>query len=200
MAVVSVATVCNAAGCPHAPPNVIDDILCPERLLPNTEYRPIDGALQNTCNPTGKSFEPYGRAEKAHYSDCQAALRKAKSLNPLPPVRDVVNGVFRAFERNLTANYRAPNFLIAMMGQYIGHDIGASRELVDFNVIAQCCNNGALTPIESRHPACITIELPENDPDYYRWPNMQCLMVLRSENKDPTNRICTEMWTVSVSL
>lgn len=197
LAVLSVLSACHAAGCPFAHTPVITDVLCPARLLPNTEYRPVDGALENTCNHTGKSFEPYGRIEKQHYNDCKAEIRKAKSGNDLPLARQVVNGVFRSFQRNLTGNYRTPNFMIAMMGQYIGHDIGSREDLFDLNVVSRCCSGALLTPIETRHPDCITMELPENDPDYARFTNIQCLVVLRSKVKEPTKYPNEPMNTVT---
>lgn len=149
----------------------------------NSEYRPVDGKLNDRCKHTGKSFEPYGRLEKAHYSDCLWDMRKSKSRNALPKPRLIVNGIFRHFRRQITPNTRLPNYLAAMMGQYIAHDIGSRVNVQTGNETIQCCsaNNEHPVPVGIRHRACCPIEIPENDPDYKKFPNFHCINMIRSE-------------------
>lgn len=186
----------QSPGCPLAPKNIVQDFFCPARLLPTPEVRPIDGALENECVHTGKSFEAYDRVGRAHYDDCKSSLRKAKSRNNLPTVRQVVNGVFRDFRRELTTSYRAPNFLAAMMGQYIAHDIG-SQTNTPGTITPQCCAGGQLVPPASRHPACLAIPIEASDPDYSRFPSVNCLNMIRSAVVDASAAPVSTLNTVT---
>lgn len=173
-------------GCPNTPAAPTHDWnFCPNHLLPNTEYRPIDGTLQNVCEQTGKSFEAYGRIESPHYADCISKYRTAVSHNPLPAVRRVVNGI-RSFKRELSPNAKIPSFLAVMMGQYIAHDIGGRGNVELFKILDNCCTDGALQP--NLHPQCIYMPVPENDPDFGQFgSNMTCMNMARSgaRNENP---------------
>lgn len=79
----------------------------------------MDGKFNEFCRNTGKSFEAYARMGEANYEDNLWEMR-----TDLPIVRRVVNDVFRRFDRDVSKVGRTPNFLSAMMGQYIAHDIG----------------------------------------------------------------------------
>lgn len=144
----------------------------------------MDGQLSQRCTSTGKSFARYDRLENAHYSDCEWQMRRAKSQADLPPVRQIVNKVFRGFSRDLSRATRIPNFLSAMMGQYIAHDIASRTNAVAVNETIDCCTNKneEPIPIADRHPACCPIEVPDNDPDFAaNFPQMHCISMFRSK-------------------
>lgn len=148
----------------------------------NSKYRPVDGRLSARCKNSGKSFEPYDRLDESHYDDCDWEMRKAVSQNELPPVRKVVNNIFRQFKRDRTFVKRIPNFLSAMMGQYIAHDIGSRTNAKKVNETIECCinSNQIPIPIEHRHPSCLVIDIPRKDPDYGA-SNVRCLSLFRSK-------------------
>lgn len=162
----------------------------------NSKYRPVDGKLKARCTSTGKSFARYDRLEKAHYDDCEWEMRRAVSQKDLPPVRKVVNKVCRAFRRDLTFLKRIPNFFSAMIGQYIAHDISSKADAKAANETIECCINRNERPVQAevRHPSCLVIDIPRNDPDYGQ--NVQCLgNVFRSKTmpqnspSDQTNEV-----------
>lgn len=144
----------------------------------------MNGELTDRCRSTGKSFEPYAQLSHPNYNDGLYEMPKAQSCNELPKPRVVINQILRNYVREkTTTRRRIPNLLSLWMGQYITHDIGSRVDQVAGNKTISCCSQThQMLPPESRHPACISIELSDNEPDYGRsMPGVRCLSTVRSE-------------------
>lgn len=148
----------------------------------NPLYRPVEGQLNKPCTNSGKSFAVFDRLQNPHYDDCDREFRRAKSGRELPPVRRVINQIFRVFKRDVSNVKRIPNLLSAFLGQYIAHDLNSRVDEVPMNT-TKCCTNGDQWPIaaEKRNSACCPIEIPNNDPDYrFSNPDFHCMTMIRS--------------------
>lgn len=177
-------------GCPKRHPPLPK--LCRTQPLPL--YRPIDGEMPDRCSNPGRVNESYYRIDEAYYQDCVWEIRRSASNEPLPNARGITNKVFRKFQRYFDRQQPIPNLFSAMLGQYIAHDMSHRVDSVKFkNVTSECC----ATSLEDRHPSCIPIEIPRNDPDYsILSPSVNCLPVIRSKLvskqshlKEPRNQV-----------
>lgn len=151
--------------------------LCPETVKPNSKYRPIDGKLNNRCLNSGQSFKPYDRLKSAAYDDCLWKFRKtAVSGEELPPPRYITNGIVREFTRTVPPNFKTPNLLSVMFGQFIAHDIGSLMETV--SPTTRCCTAGSVKPlpVEEMPEICMPLAYPADDPDLQQVPNIRCLV------------------------
>lgn len=161
--------------------------LCSETLKLNSKFRPIDGKLNNRCLNSGQSFKRYDRLKSAHYDDCLWKFRRSVSDEELPPPRNITNGIVREFTRNVPLNYRTPNFLSAMFGQFIAHDIGSLIETV--SPTTRCCTAGSVKPlpVEERPEICMPLVYPDDDPDLQQVPNIRCLVFGHRSVGDTSN-------------
>lgn len=178
----------QSIGCQQRPEFPI--ILCPELFLQNPPYRPADGTLKNRCRNFGASFKKYDRLFDPHYDDCVWKIRKsAKTKSELPQVRSITNKIMRSFRREVTPDTRVPNFLAAMMGQYVCHDIGSRVDSAPSADI-QCCNADLSDqlPVETRHPSCMPIMVPEGDQDYQKFHPQRCLSAKLARSMNVSTR------------
>lgn len=179
----------DSRNCPAKPNLQIN--LCLDRLKLNSKYRPIDGKLRNSCHNLGQSFKSYARFVPAHYDDCIWSFRRAVSGEELPPPRNIVNNVLRPLHRPPVL--RVPNFLSAMFGQYIAHDIGSKQ---DSATNLKCCtaDRSKPLPLEEQDKSCMPIVIPPNDPDYgIEFPTIGCMSqgIVRSSNSTTQQNLRT---------
>lgn len=100
----------------------------------------------------------------------------AKSGNPLPNPRIVINQVVRKFRRSFVNLRTNLNMIHMFLGQYIAHDMGSRVNQQVGSSPIRCCPSTLSQ--ESLHSACVPIKIPAGDPDYKEG---ECLSIVRSE-------------------
>ncbi|XP_022085826.1 peroxidasin homolog [Acanthaster planci] len=127
----------------------------------STKYRTIDGTCNNLINVNwGKAFSPFVRILPAAYANDSAALRLAKSGNPLPGARDVS---MKLIENENNVKAEPWTVLIMHLGQFLDHDIDHAA-LQKVNCTCETTDK------------CLPIAIPEDDP-FFEQP---CLRFARS--------------------
>ncbi|XP_037034706.1 chorion peroxidase-like [Bradysia coprophila] len=157
------------------------------------KYRPVDGRGVSPANPEwGASNTPFARAGPAGYQDGIGAIRKAKSGNDLPNVRDIV-------EKCLTKADRVPvntnNFVYSIFALmtvlFITHDVHYQTPVQpsDPSLEIQCCaaGNTGLLQANETHSSCFPIEVAPNDP-VYGPASIRCINLVRSERSEYTDQ------------
>ncbi|KAK4304133.1 hypothetical protein Pmani_023906 [Petrolisthes manimaculis] len=147
-------------------------------------FRTMDGTCNNPEQAEwGAAFRPFARFLPPDYSDGIERLRESVMGGPLPNPRRISDTVHRSLNR--------PSYQITMMvmqwGQFLDHDITATAQTRGFNhSVPKCCNEHDGTPLPEtfRHPDCLPILIPSNDPFYSQW-NHTCMEFVRSS---PTPR------------
>lgn len=166
-----------AARCPGDP-------ICPRNAF-YERYRTFDGSCNN-LNHTGwgKSNTPYTRILPPDYEDGISELRKTGvTSRQLPNPRTVSLASIRWSER---ADSKA-SVMLMQWGQFIDHDLtlaATTPMLTPQGVSIDCCNRKLLTDARFKHPACISVLLPDNDPFYARF-NVGCMNLVRSAPSPP---------------
>ncbi|XP_025832243.1 chorion peroxidase isoform X2 [Agrilus planipennis] len=157
--------------------------LCPvpPKCPPNAPiYRHIDGSCNNKHRPdAGMPLTTYTRLLPASYGDGVYTPRVSKHEGkPLPSARAVSSSIF---EDHDNPNY---NFTMMVMqfGQFLTHDIthGIDNRHENGEAISCCLKEGSgEIPVDDRHPACMPIEIPKEDPFYWYF-EQRCMNFVRS--------------------
>lgn len=148
-------------------------------------YRSYDGSCNNLKHTAwGKSNTPYTRILPPDYEDGVSEIRKTGVTNrQLPNPRTVSLATIRWSEK---PDARA-SVMLMQWGQFIDHDLtlaATTPMLTPQGVSIDCCNRKLLTDPRFKHPACISVLLPDNDPFYARF-NVGCMNLVRSAPSPP---------------
>nr|AZS64104.1 haem peroxidase [Lygus hesperus] len=139
------------------------------RICRSSQYRSIDGACNNLQHPDwGTSMRPFLRLLSPEYCDGVSEPR-CGSREALPPARDVTLKLHRA-------NYKSDhkfNFMFAVWGQFIDHDITATAitRLINGQMVSCCGSKGI--------DKCYPVILSEDDPIFILY-NTSCMEFVRS--------------------
>ncbi|XP_037085818.1 peroxidase-like [Pollicipes pollicipes] len=145
----------------------------------NSFYRTITGECNNLQRPRlGRSLTGQKRLLPNTYDDGLFAIRtRAVRGGTLPSARFVSERVLDTFSNELK------HFTLSIMqfSQFVNHDL--SRALMfrlDSGKGIQCCeNDGKTLPPVPRHPQCIPIPIPADDPFYSQF-GQRCMSLVRS--------------------
>ncbi|XP_059486654.1 chorion peroxidase-like [Neocloeon triangulifer] len=151
---------------------------CSPRL---SKYRIHDGTCNNPRRSwVGRATSPLQRLLPAHYDDGIQVPRSARDGGPLPSARQIsfilsTDGNRAPLDRRLSA-------LVADFGQFLDHDVvqSPSFQLRGGGGI-QCCTQDGSAPLppHQRHPQCMPIEIPFNDPFFSRF-RQGCMNFVRT--------------------
>lgn len=148
-------------------------------------YRTYDGSCNNLRHTGwGKSNSPYTRILPPDYEDGVSEIRKTGVTGrQLPNPRTVSLATVRWSDRS---DPRA-SLMLMQWGQFIDHDLSLAATtpmLTPQGTNIDCCNRRLLTDPRFKHPACISILLPDNDPFYSRF-NVGCMNLVRNAPSPP---------------
>ncbi|XP_003743011.1 chorion peroxidase [Galendromus occidentalis] len=154
---------------------IIDDI-CPTFLKPIkcevSRYRTLTGQCNNLQNPSwGSVRSAMVRFLPPAFADGISEPRRARDGSELPNPRKVS---FLIHHDVSEKDKRIRTILVAF-GQLLDHDLTLAAPTLDHekqDIV--CCP----TPIEKRHPNCLPIEIPDDDP-FYKFYNRKCLEFAR---------------------
>jgi len=160
------------------------DPVC-NRFANREPYRTYDGSCNNLRHTAwGKSNTPYTRILPPDYEDGINEVRKTGVTNaPLPNPRTVSLATVRWSER------ADPKSTVMLMqwGQFIDHDLSLAATTPMFTpqgTSIDCCNRKLLLDPKLKHPACISVLLPDADPFYARF-NVGCMNLVRNAPSPP---------------
>lgn len=149
----------------------------PESCDPYYPYRKIDGTCNNLENPIwGSSFTPFRRLLPHMYSDGVSAFRRSVDGSELPSARLISSTL------NVHHDRQSSCFSILHMtyGQYLDHDLTATPLVKGLNGSSiPCCTPEVQKDPELHHPACATINIPQDDPLYAAY-GITCMEFVRS--------------------
>lgn len=160
------------------------DPVCP-RSAATDPYRSYDGSCNNLKHTGwGKSNMPYTRILPPDYEDGVSELRKTGVTSlPLPNPRTISLATIRWSDKpDLKAS-----LMLMQWGQFIIHDLSLAATTpmqTPQGTNIDCCNRKLLLDPRFRHPACISVLLPDNDPFYRRF-NVGCMNLVRSAPSPP---------------
>lgn len=148
-------------------------------------YRTYDGSCNNLKHTGwGRSNTPYTRILPPDYEDGVSEIRKTGATGrQLPNPRSVSLATIRWSDRS---DARA-SLMLMQWGQFIDHDMSLAATtpmLTPQGTNIDCCNRRLLTDPRFKHPACISILLPDNDPFYSRF-NVGCMNLVRNAPSPP---------------
>lgn len=148
-------------------------------------YRTYDGSCNNLRHTGwGKSNTPYARILPPDYEDGVSEMRKTGVTGgQLPNPRTVSLASIKWSER---ADARA-SVMLMQWGQFVDHDLSLAATtpmLTPQGTSIDCCNRKLLLDPKFKHPACISILLPDNDPFYSKF-NVGCMNLVRSAPSPP---------------
>lgn len=157
---------------------------CPRNAF-QEPYRSYDGSCNNLKHTAwGKSNTPYTRILPPDYEDGISEIRKTGVTGRnLPNPRTVSLASIRWSER---ADAKA-TVMLMQWGQFIDHDLtlaATTPMLTPQGTSIDCCNRKLLTDPRFKHPACISVLLPDNDPFYARF-NVGCMNLVRNAPSPP---------------
>ncbi|XP_063244152.1 peroxidase-like [Bacillus rossius redtenbacheri] len=138
-----------------------------------SRYRRHDGACNNPERPTwGSARASFRRFLPPDYADGVSEPRAARTGFPLPNAR----AVSALVHRDASKHDHTVTFLFVVWGQLVDHDLTLTAETRDPVTLREpdCCGPGA-----ERHPNCLPVELPPQDP-FYRRHRQRCFNLLRS--------------------
>lgn len=158
------------------------------------KYRRFDGRGNNFNNPEyGAANTPFARVAPKGYDDGISTPRRAKSGNPLPNPRDLVQKVLLNLTRN-SVNMSKPvyNCFALATVLFITHDAHYQSPVQPKNASQeiQCClkdKSGTLSADKS-NSACFPIPISSTDP-VYGPANITCLPLVRSERGEYTSEV-----------
>ncbi|CAB3377984.1 Hypothetical predicted protein [Cloeon dipterum] len=145
------------------------------------KYRLHDGTCSNPRRSwIGRATSPMQRLLPAHYDDGVQVPRSARGGGPLPSPRLIsiqlsTDGHRAPQDRRLTA-------LVADFGQFLDHDLvqSPSFQLRGGGGIQCCSQDGSsVLPPHQRHPQCMPIEIPFDDPFFSRF-RQGCMNFVRT--------------------
>jgi len=148
-------------------------------------YRTYDGSCNNLKHTAwGKANTPYTRILPPDYEDGVSEIRKTGVTGQvLPNPRTVSLATIRWSERSDSK----ATVMLMQWGQFIDHDLtlaATTPMLTPQGTSIDCCNRRLLTDPRFKHPACISILLPDNDPFYARF-NVGCMNLVRNAPSPP---------------
>lgn len=160
------------------------DPVCPRDAI-QERYRSYDGSCNNLKHTAwGKSNTPYTRILPPDYEDGVSEIRKTGVTGRiLPNPRTVSLASIRWSEK---PDNKA-SVMLMQWGQFIDHDLtlaATTPMLTPQGTSIDCCNRKLLTDPRFKHPACISILLPDNDPFYARF-NVGCMNLVRNAPSPP---------------
>lgn len=155
------------------------------RFAHREPYRTYDGSCNNLKHTGwGKSNTPYTRILPPDYEDGVSEIRKTGVTGAnLPNPRTVSLATIRWGEK---PDVKA-TLMLMQWGQFIDHDLSLAATTPMFTpqgTSIDCCNRRLLTDPRFKHPACISVLLPDNDPFYARF-NVGCMNLVRSAPSPP---------------
>lgn len=160
------------------------DPVCP-RNAARERYRTYDGSCNNLKHTAwGKSNTPYTRILPPDYEDNISEMRQTGVTGTqLPNPRTVSLSTVRWSER---PDSKA-SVMLMQWGQFIDHDLtlaATTPMLTPQGTSIDCCNRKLLTDPKFKHPACISVLLPDNDPFYAQF-NVGCMNLVRNAPSPP---------------
>lgn len=166
-----------ATRCPGDPVCPIDAIRIP--------YRSHDGSCNNLAHTAwGRSNTPYTRILPPDYEDGVNEIRKTGVTGKrLPNPRSVSLATVVWSERQ----DNKASLMLMQWGQFIDHDItlaATTPMLTPQGTNIDCCNRRLLMDPRFKHPACISILLPDLDPFYSKF-QVGCMNLVRSAPSPP---------------
>lgn len=160
------------------------DPVCP-RFAAKEPYRTYDGSCNNLKHTGwGKSNMPYTRILPPDYEDGVSEIRKTGVTSVvLPNPRTISLATIRWSDK---PDIKA-SLMLMQWGQFIIHDLSLAATTPMFTAQGtsiDCCNRKLLLDPRFKHPACISVLLPDNDPFYRRF-NVGCMNLVRSAPSPP---------------
>ena len=160
------------------------DPICPHSAA-REPYRSFDGSCNNLKHTGwGKSNSPYTRILPPDYEDGVSELRRTGVTGAtLPNPRTVSLATVHWSER---PDSKA-TVMLMQWGQFIDHDISLAATTPMFTAqgaTIDCCNRRLLNDPRFKHPACISVLLPDDDPFYAKF-NVGCMNLVRSAPSPP---------------
>lgn len=148
-------------------------------------YRSYDGSCNNLLHTAwGKSNTPFTRILPPDYEDGVNEIRSTGVTGrELPNPRSVSLATVVWSER---LDNRA-SLMLMQWGQFIDHDISLAATtpmLTPQGTSIDCCNRHLLSDPRFKHPACISILLPDLDPFYSRF-RVGCMNLVRNAPSPP---------------
>ncbi|XP_014255974.1 lactoperoxidase-like isoform X2 [Cimex lectularius] len=137
-------------------------------------YRRHDGTCNNLDRPAwGAASFPFSRLLLPQYADDVSDPRAGRDGFPLPSPRLVSSTVHADTS---TRHEHRISFMFPAWGQLIDHDLTLTAETKDPDTRKDidCCGGGI-----GRHPNCMPIEIPEDDP-FYSDKHQSCMNMARS--------------------
>ncbi|GAB6023030.1 hypothetical protein CHUAL_007124 [Chamberlinius hualienensis] len=160
---VSIATSSIADACPKEP------------VCPATKYRSFDGSCNNLENKDwGKASRAFQRMSQSTYLDGVSKPRKAVDNGELPSCRLISTTIIQS----QNAEYPDINHLFMGFGQFVDHDLSLTPTTRGANGSGILCCPPQISA-ELRHPECMEISIPSNDPFYQQF-NQQCMEFVRT--------------------
>lgn len=160
------------------------DPVCP-RQAAREPYRTHDGSCNNLRHTAwGKSNTPYTRILPPDYEDGVSEIRKTGVTGQqLPNPRSVSLASIKWGEK---PDAKA-SVMLMQWGQFVDHDLSLAATtpmLTPQGTSIDCCNRKLLLDPRFKHPACISILLPDNDPFYSKF-NVGCMNLVRNAPSPP---------------
>lgn len=161
-----------------------NDPVCNQQVV-RSRYRTIDGSCNNLQRTSwGKANTPYSRILFPDYEDGFNTMRATGVTGRrLPNPRSVSLATVIWSER---ADNRA-SIMLMQWGQFLDHDLtlaATTPMLTPQGTNIDCCNRRLLTDSRFKHPACISILLPDQDPFYSRY-RIGCMNLVRNAPSPP---------------
>lgn len=150
-----------------------------------SRYRSYDGRCNNLKHPSwGRANSPYTRILIPDYEDGVNAIRATGVTGRrLPNARTVSLATVILSERQ---DMKA-SLMLMQWGQFIDHDLTLAATTpmqTPQGANIDCCNRKLLNDPKFKHPACISILLPDSDPFYSRH-RVGCMNLVRNAPSPP---------------
>lgn len=160
------------------------DPVCPRDAI-RFPFRSFDGSCNNVIHTAwGRSNTPFTRILPPDYEDGVNEIRTTGVTGVrLPNPRSVSLATVVWSERH---DNRA-SLMLMQWGQFIDHDItlaATTPMLTPQGTNIDCCNRRLLMDPKFKHPACISILLPDLDPFYSRF-RVGCMNLVRNAPSPP---------------
>lgn len=154
---------------------------CPkDPICPATKYRSADGSCNNLENKNwGKAARAFQRMSEPTYADGVSSPRVAVDKTELPSCRLVSTTIIQG----QTNDYPDIDHLFMAFGQFVDHDLSLTPTTRGANGSGILCCPPQITP-ELRHPECMEINIPANDP-FFRQFNQLCMEFVRTIPSPP---------------
>lgn len=154
---------------------------CPkEPTCPATKYRSFDGSCNNVEHKDwGKSFRAFQRMTPSQYADGLQQPRVATDGTPLPSARLVSSTILK----DRVKEFPDISALYMAYGQFVDHDLTLTPSARGANNTGILCCPPRITD-DLRHPECLQIEIPSNDP-FYSGFSQTCMEFVRTISAPP---------------